>query len=280
MISPLDICFSRQPLPCGYGSKSCLRVVYAGLLGRDRKGCAARLRSTRGAVFAFAGVLLLALRLTAATVTGHVDLSDSRDSAVKKDKNLSGVVVWLEPVDAPATPLPRMHAVMQQKGKKFVPHILAISEGSSVDFPNLDPIFHSAFSNFEGQIFDIALYAPGSSRTVHFERPGVVRVFCNIHPTMSAVIVVVDSSHFAITKNDGSYALANVAPGKYELHFFHERATPETLDRLAKPVSIMQQTVELPAITISEAGYLPLSHTNKYGRPYSVPADEARPYSN
>ncbi len=132
---------------------------------------------------------------------------------------------------------------MQQKGKKFVPHILAVSEGSSVDFPNLDPIFHSAFSNFEGQIFDIALYAPGSSRAVHFELPGIVRVFCNIHPTMSAVIVVVDSKHFAITKDDGSYTLANVAPGKYNLHFFHERATSETLDRLVRPVSIAQPTV-------------------------------------
>ncbi len=228
----------------------------------------------------FCGALLLVLRLTAATVTGHVDLSDSRDSAVKKDKNFSGVVVWLEPVGAPAIPPPRMHAAMQQKGKKFVPHILAISQGSSVDFPNLDPIFHSAFSNFEGQIFDVALYAPGSSRAVHFERTGIVRVFCNIHPTMSAVIVVVDSSYFVITKNDGSYALANVAPGKYELHFFHERAIPETLDRLAQTVSIAQQTVELPPVTISEAGYLPLAHKNKYGRPYPVPADEARPYSN
>ena len=224
--------------------------------------------------------LLLALRLTAATVTGHVDLSDSRDSAVKKDKNFSGVVVWLEPVGAPATSLPHMHAVMQQKGKKFVPHVLAISEGSSVDFPNLDPIFHSAFSNFEGQIFDIALYAPGSSRTVRFERPGIVRVFCNIHPTMSAVIVVVDSKHFDITKDDGSYTLANVAPGKYTLHFFHERAPPETLDRLVRPISIAQPRVELAAVTVSEAGYLPLAHKNKYGRPYPVPADEARPYSN
>ncbi|MBV8865292.1 MAG: hypothetical protein JO210_07830 [Acidobacteriaceae bacterium] len=228
----------------------------------------------------FAAALLLAVRLSAATVTGHLTLTDSRDSAVKKDKNFSGVVVWLEPVDAPAATPPHMHAAMQQKGKKFVPHILAISQGSSVDFPNLDPIFHSAFSNFEGQIFDIALYPPGSSRTVHFERPGIVRVFCNIHPAMSAVIVVIDSSHFAITKDDGSYTLANVGPGKYTLHFFHERAMPETLDRLVQPVSIAQQTVELPEVTISEAGYLPLAHKNKYGRPYPVPADEARPYSN
>ncbi|MDQ2840763.1 MAG: carboxypeptidase regulatory-like domain-containing protein [Acidobacteriota bacterium] len=223
-----------------------------------------------------ATALLIAFRLAAA-VTGHVTLIDSR---AKKSGDFSGVVVWLQPIDDPAAPPPRTRATMLQKNKQFVPHILAIGAGSTVSFPNLDPIFHSAFSNFEGQIFDIALYPPGTSRGVRFERPGIVRVFCNIHPAMSAVIVVVNSRYFAITGMDGRYVLPNVPPGKYELRCFYERATAETLAGLSQSVSVTKPDLELPLLAISEAGYLPLPHKNKYGRPYPVPADEARPYSN
>ncbi len=157
-------------------------------------------------------VLLSAMPVIAATVTGRVELTDSKSSAVKK-QDFSGVVVWLEAPGDATVPLERAHAVMQQKDKKFTPHILAIRTGTSVDFPNLDPIFHNAFSNFEGQIFDMALYPPGSSRSVRFNRPGIVRVFCNIHPTMSAVIVVLNTSYFATTQEDGSFAIPNVPEG-------------------------------------------------------------------
>src|SRR5579875_3914932 len=128
------------------------------------------------------------------------------------------------------------HAQMLQKDKRFIPHVLAISTGTTVDFPNLDPIFHNAFSNFDGQLFDVALYPPGSSRTVVFDRAGIVRVFCNIHPSMSAIIVVVNTPYYATTEKDGSFAIAGVPPGAYELHFFHERATPEMLDKLVRRV--------------------------------------------
>ena len=122
-----------------------------------------------------------------AMVSGQVVLRDSRIAAVTKG-NYSGVVISLAPLDGPADPEPR-RARMLQKDKTFTPHVLAISTGSVVDLPNLDPIFHSAFSSYSGQIFDVGLYPPGTNRAVRFTRPGVVRVFCNIHPTMSAVIV-------------------------------------------------------------------------------------------
>jgi hypothetical protein len=78
--------------------------------------------------------------------------------------------------------------------------VLAIETGTTVDFPNYDPIFHNAFSNFSGQLFDIGLYAPGSSRSFRFQRSGTVRIFCNIHPAMSAVILVVDTPYFAVSR--------------------------------------------------------------------------------
>ncbi len=202
--------------------------------------------------------------LLAADVTGRVELKGVHA------KDLSGVVIWLEsPTSAQA---PTRHATMKQtmrqKDKTFLPHILPITTGTTVDFPNLDPIFHNAFSSFDGKIFDVGLYAPGSSRSVRFDRPGIVRVFCNIHPAMSAVIVVVDAQSFAVSARNGTFTLADVPPGDYTVHVYHERATPATLAALTTPLKITRENRELPAIVISETGYLPAPHKNKYGQDY------------
>ena len=203
----------------------------------------------------------------------------SKESTVKRKGDYSGVVVWLtSPEIAVPQPL-REHAQMLQKNKTFSPHILAIRTGTSVDFPNLDPIFHNAFSNFEGQIFDVALYPPDSSKTVRFDRPGIVRVFCNIHPTMSAIIAVLDSSHIAVTDQEGQYVFPTVTPGKYQIHFFHERATPETLDTLEKTITVGEEVLEVPLVAISEAGYLPVAHKNKYGQNYRAGSGDSDSYS-
>ncbi len=100
--------------------------------------------------------------------------------------------------------------------------MLAIEAGTRVDFPNFDPIFHSAFSNYNGKPFDLGLYEPGSSQSVRFTRAGVVRVFCNIHPTMSAIIIVLDTPYYSTTKKDGTFRIENVPAGDYRLHVFHE----------------------------------------------------------
>ena len=133
----------------------------------------------------------------------------------EKTSHLSDIVVWLEPLDpvgVPERPFPR--AQMLQKDKMFHPHVLPIVAGTAVDFPNADPIFHNAFSNYDGQLFDVALYPPGSSRAVVFRKPGVARVFCNIHPSMSAIILVLRSPYFARVNADRDYRIANVPPGR------------------------------------------------------------------
>ena len=111
-------------------------------------------------------------------MNGRVELVFSKDPNVRKHKDYSGVVVWLEPVSAPLPQLPKpARAEMMQKGKAFSPHVLAITLGTVVNFPNYDPIFHNAFSNYDGQLFDIGLYPPGTTRSIAFRREGVVRVF-------------------------------------------------------------------------------------------------------
>jgi len=219
-----------------------------------------------------------AAMLSAATVHGSVKIVSSRDPDVRRHADYAGVVVWLEPLSASDPIMPvRAKAVMVQKGKRFTPHVLPIRVGTTVDFPNYDPIFHNAFSNFNGQIFDVGLYPPGTSRSIRFRREGVVRVFCNIHPTMSAVIVVLKSPYFATSVKSGEFTIANVPDGSYRLHVFHERATQTMLDALSRPVEVSNKSTELSPITVSESGYLLLPHKNKYGKDY--PPEDQGPYS-
>src|SRR5215470_11902641 len=105
---------------------------------------------------------LLCQVIVAATVSGTVRLSDSQDPNVRRKGDYSGVVLWLERVGGPAPEARPRTVRIVQKQKRFNPHIVAIPVGSTVDFPNDDPIFHNAFSNFAGQPFDVGLYAPGT----------------------------------------------------------------------------------------------------------------------
>lgn len=214
----------------------------------------------------------------AASVSGEIQLSGSRDASVRKRHDLSGVVVWLAPIDAVPRPVAATRVRMVQKNKRFDPHVLAIDVGTTVDFPNFDPIFHSAFSNFSGQIFDLSLYPPGTTRSINFRKPGVVRVFCNIHPTMSAIIAVLDSPYFAVSDKHGKFVIFNVPPGSYHLHVIHERATAETLNKLTRTVDVSNQAIALPLITVSESGYLPVPHKNKYGLDYPPVPDDVTGY--
>jgi plastocyanin len=206
-----------------------------------------------------------------ATVAGQVELTNSLDPAVHKHKDYSGVVLWLEPVER--VPLPASKTVkMLQRDKHFVPHVVAIPVGGSVDFPNLDPFYHNAFSNFSGQPFDTGLYAPGTSQSITFKHPGIVRVFCNIHSTMSAIIAVVPAPYYVVTPESGKFAIVGVPPGEYQFRIFHERARPENLRFLEHRVTVPEAGLSLPLISVTETGYVPAPHLDKHGKPYAPAA--------
>src|SRR5690349_708217 len=173
-----------------------------------------------------------------ATVSGAIRLIDSTSPGTRKNNDFSGVVLWLERADGKAVPVQPKTAQMAQRKKHFVPPVLAVPVGSTVSFPNFDPIFHNAFSNFAGQVFDVGLYPPKTDQKVRFQRPGIVRVFCNIHPTMSAIIAVLDTPYMAVSNADGSFRMDRVEPGKYTLHVFHERASEQTLKALERNITV------------------------------------------
>ena len=204
----------------------------------------------------------------AATVSGTVSLVDADGRAPKK-RDSSGVVVWLEPVGGAPRPVPAQskQATMEQRNKTFVPHVLAVEAGTAVDFPNADPIDHNAFSNYEGQVFDVHLYAPQTSRRVVFRRPGMVRVFCNIHETMSAVIAVLETPYFAVSNAGGRFELRAPA-GEYTLRFWDERSQPDGVAKLTRRVTLGEENVTLPETQILASDQPLAPHQNKYGREY------------
>ncbi|MBV9038072.1 MAG: hypothetical protein JO182_26530 [Acidobacteriaceae bacterium] len=221
---------------------------------------------------------LSVLTLAASSITGKVSVI-SEPSHAAHLHDCSGIVVWLQPLDDKPAAVARSSSRIRirQKNKTFSPHVLVVPVGTTVEFPNDDPIFHNAFSSYNGQIFDIGLYPPGSTRSITFRREGVVRVFCNIHAAMSAVIVVVNTLYFAATGKDGVFQIEGVPKGPYRLAFYYERATDKTLEGLSRMVVIRNDAEDLGVTGISEAGYLAIPHMNKYGKPYG-PAPDVSTY--
>jgi hypothetical protein len=132
------------------------------------------------------------------------------------------VVIYLNGLK-PATPPPPMRARIAQKDEQFIPQVTAVTVGSTVDFPNDDPFFHNVFSLSKAATFDLGRYPSGSSRARTFPRPGIVKVFCDIHSHMTALIMVLDHPWFAIPDDDGSFTLPPVPAGEVTVVAWHER---------------------------------------------------------
>lgn len=113
-------------------------------------------------------------------------------------------------------------AVMDQRNETFLPRLLAVQTGTLVDFPNSDSTYHNVFSLSRARRFDLGRYAAGKTKSVRFDRPGVVRVFCDIHSHMSAFVVVFNHPYFRVTDADGRFRIDNVPPGTYTVVGWYE----------------------------------------------------------
>jgi plastocyanin len=119
-------------------------------------------------------------------------------------------------------------ARLDQRGQRFVPHIVAIGVGGTVDFPNSDPFFHNVFSLSDVRSFDLGRYATGKSKAVRFDKPGVIRVFCDIHAHMSAFIFVFAHPYFDVTDGQGRFRIDGIPAGTHSLVLWNETIEPET----------------------------------------------------
>jgi plastocyanin len=173
----------------------------------------------------------------------------------------AGAIVYAEPLDTPAPRRPG-EFTMAQKNKTFQPHALVIPTGSRVLFPNVDPVFHNVFSLSGPQSFDLGLYRAGESRARTFVNPGTYRVFCNIHPHMTALIVVVSTPYVANADGNGRYVL-ELPAGRYRLTALSARASAVSVDVVSGPGATMA-----PEITLDESAWVATPHKNKHGQDY------------
>ncbi len=161
-------------------------------------------------------------RLSAPAVEHHAavaSLAARRRPPVDRRRS----VVYLDPAPSPAfDDLRGRRARIDQRDEAFVPHVLAITVGTTVDFPNNDVTFHNVFSLSRVKAFDLGRYAAGKSRSVTFDRPGIVRVFCDIHSHMSAFVLVFSHRYFAVTDAEGRFRIPDVPPGTYTLRVWNE----------------------------------------------------------
>lgn len=158
---------------------------------------------------------LTGLPALAGTIEGRV-----RTTGAPAD--LSDSVISVEDLEGPF-PAPDKPAVLDQKELRFVPHVLAIQVGTTVEFPNSDPVSHNVFSISDAKRFNLGLYTRGTARRLKFDRPGIVELLCNVHLEMSAFIVVLKNPYFARPGPDGTYRITGVPAGRHRLRCWHER---------------------------------------------------------
>jgi plastocyanin len=178
-----------------------------------------------------AGAICSAASLPGSTLSGKVTAG----------KGVS--VVYVEVIAGKTFPAPAEHIVIDQKGLLFQPHVAAVPVGSTVEFLNSDKVAHNIFwpavSGNKKLSHNLGTWPSGQKREFKFDAAGVVPLLCNVHPEMSAYIIVTPTPYFAVTDADGSYKIANVPDGQYTVSAWHEGMKVQT-----KPVKVAGDTSE------------------------------------
>ena len=149
---------------------------------------------------------------------------DLHGTAQVAGRSIANAVVWLEAPSVAGEPASG-RVVLDQRNLSFSPQVLAVRVGTTVDFPNSDRVFHNVFSFRDGKRFDLGMYPVGARRRVTFDKPGLSRIFCNIHPNMAAYVVAVDSPYFAVSDSSGQFSIASVVPRSYMYHAWRAGAS-------------------------------------------------------
>jgi plastocyanin len=204
-----------------------------------------------------AGLCSLAVPARAGNVSGRVDLVHKGG---RRATDLSDVVVYLDGVKTRPRPT---RTTVTMKGKAFLPRVAVVPVGGTIDFPNEDPIFHNVFSVTGENRFDLDLYKRPKSASWTFQAPGVVRVYCNIHPQMSAVVLVRDNAHFTRATADGSFMLEGVPAGRYTLKAWQERAR-----EVSQAITVPAEGDARADLLLDASSYKRVTHKRKDGSHY------------
>jgi len=198
-------------------------------------------------------------------ITGKIELLGPDRKVVPAQD----VVVWL-----PGVPAPRKAAAkptLKSQDKRFEPHVVVVTKGSTVTFPNVDKIYHNVFSRTEGSEFDLGLYRGGASKDNRFDKPGLVRVFCNIHPQMAGYVMVLDDVPHALTDERGAFVLTGLPTGKHKVRLWHEKGGERTVEVEVRPGLETKLSTQLDG-----SGFKVVPHKNKQGQDYPKGRDDER----
>ncbi len=212
---------------------------------------------------AIAGTLAAALAEAqgAGEVSGQLRILEKPGES---SADLGNAVVYLEPVQRSRVPVEVVTSRIAMQSRQFTPRVRVVPVGSRIEFPNEDPFSHNIFSNAPGATFDLGLYRRGKSKATTFNRAGVFPVFCNIHPRMTAFVLAVSTPYFTQPDASGRFAIQDVVPGRYVIHFWHERAPQQ------------RRIIEVPAgnlrgvrAELDGRGFIFVPHMNKFGQEYT-----------
>jgi|SRR6185369_2190052 len=213
--------------------------------------------------------LAFALLVTGAAAAGAEDLRGTIQLVTKGGKSaatesdVTQAVVYFEPAGGAPPRRSEAPQEMVTRQKQFVPRVMAVPRGARVRFPNQDPILHNVFSVSPGNFFDLGLYNQGPGKEQKLDKPGLVRVFCNVHHSMVAYILVLDTPYYTQPGPDGRFTLSGLPKGPGRLTIWHEQADPWTA-----PITLPQASG--PAITARVEVVRPRipPHLNKSGQSY------------
>jgi plastocyanin len=195
-----------------------------------------------------AALMAFALAVSAATIV--VDVRDPQGAP------LTDAVVYATPEGKePATV--RHTALMDQKDKTFVPHVLPVQVGTSVKFPNSDDIQHQVYSFSPAKTFQLPLYKGTPANPIVFTSAGVVTLGCNIHDKMNGFIVVLDTPYFEKTENNGRVEVRSLEPGKYSIRVWHpdmaSEPAPQTISIGESERTELSFTVTAAPVALTQA---------------------------
>ena len=198
-----------------------------------------------------------------ADLSGRVEILDKD----KKHTPGANSVVWI-PGLTTAPPVATVMPEMASQDKRFTPHILAVTAGTEVSFPNRDPIFHNVFSLTPENKFDLGLYRKGAAKSVRMGAPTLVRIYCNIHSDMAAFVMVLDRAAFAVADADGTYRLSAVPAGQYSVYAWNERTGDQVQKLAIDPSAPAGSPAPKLDFLLDASAYRAMAHKNKYGREY------------
>lgn len=192
------------------------------------------------------------------TIRGTIAVADAKGNALPVQQVVVFVEDFIEPFKMSETP------AVRQTNKRFSPSLLVVPINTPVEFPNEDPIDHNVFSVSPVRAFDLGLYGGGKAKTMTFDRPGPIRIYCNIHPQMIGDILVLPNRHHAVVGPDGAFTMEGVPAGPHKVRAWFARG-PSVMQPVDVPAGqTATMSIKLMQTVVSEG------HLNKLGQPYPL----------